>query len=64
MHFGYMTYLVKLEGINSLKEKRGVIRPVFQRPKKNFNASIVKRDVTIPGKSLKDDRDSRQHKEN
>ncbi|HOY25994.1 MAG: DUF503 domain-containing protein [Thermotogaceae bacterium] len=41
MHFGYMTYLVKLEGINSLKEKRGVIRPVFNDLKKNFNASIV-----------------------
>ncbi|HNR79342.1 MAG TPA: DUF503 domain-containing protein, partial [Mesotoga infera] len=41
MHFGYMTYLVKLENINSLKEKRGVVRPVFNDLKKNFNASVV-----------------------
>jgi len=41
MHVGYMTYLLRLYGIGSLKEKRAVIRPLISDLRKNFNASVV-----------------------
>ena len=41
MHVGYMTYLLRLYGVGSLKEKRAVIRPLISDLRKNFNASVV-----------------------
>ncbi|PZC52906.1 MULTISPECIES: DUF503 domain-containing protein [unclassified Mesotoga] len=41
MHVGYMTYLLRLYGISSLKEKRAVIKPLISDLRKNFNASVV-----------------------
>ncbi|HOZ99836.1 DUF503 domain-containing protein, partial [Mesotoga prima] len=41
MHVGYMTYLLRLYGISSLKEKRAVIKPVLNDLRRKFNASVV-----------------------
>lgn len=41
MHFGYVTYLIRLYSIKSLKVKRSVARPLLSDLKKMFNASVV-----------------------
>jgi hypothetical protein len=41
MHLGYCTYQIRLYGVVSLKDKRGIVRPLLSDLKKNFNASVV-----------------------
>ena len=41
MHVGYVTYVLRLYGISSLKEKRSIIRPILSDLRRNFNASVV-----------------------
>lgn len=41
MHFGYTTYRIKLYAVNSLKEKRSVVKRLINDLRKNFNASVV-----------------------
>ncbi|MBO8165652.1 MAG: DUF503 domain-containing protein [Thermotogae bacterium] len=41
MHFGYKSYVIKLYGIRSLKEKRSISKRLQNELKKSFNASVI-----------------------
>ncbi|AKI96949.1 DUF503 domain-containing protein [Kosmotoga pacifica] len=41
MHFGYESYLIKLYGVKSLKEKRSISRKLLNELRKSFNASVI-----------------------
>ncbi|TYB95680.1 MAG: DUF503 domain-containing protein [Kosmotoga sp.] len=45
MHFGYNTFLVRLRGVKSLKEKRSIVKRLINDLRKNFNASVVETGV-------------------
>ncbi|OAA31222.1 hypothetical protein AT15_06915 [Kosmotoga arenicorallina S304] len=41
MHFGYKSYVIRLYGIKSLKEKRSISKRLQNDLRKSFNASVV-----------------------
>ncbi len=45
MHFGYTTFLIRLRGVKSLKEKRSITKRLINDLRKNYNASVVETGV-------------------
>ena len=41
MHFGYTTYSIRLFGLNSIKDKRSIVKRTLNYLRKTFNASVV-----------------------
>jgi uncharacterized protein len=45
MHTAILTLLFDLEGCRSLKEKRGLIKPLMVRTQRQFNVSVSEADL-------------------
>jgi uncharacterized protein len=44
IHTAILTLVLDLEGCRSLKEKRGLIKPLIERTQRQFNVSVAEAD--------------------